>query len=825
MSNQNRNRPYPRVQEEANIIKAAHQGAHTGALVGGATAAGTASLFLKKKRLLGIAGSGALGAVTGAAAGRRIGIDRGAKDVRDARKALNQQRQLEQITRTLDFMEARAEHLGFESIDGATAAKPVSAIQRRPVARPSVRGMRSEPGNGVSAEALFAEARQDIASRWGWGIASSLADDELTDEHAEALHNVIMGKIQKADAPAAGLRSGEDFERALLAQHMGARVVEAMGPAEVHAHYLGAVRKGLVELDNHDETTDFTLINRTRNGEGEFAPEGQVTSQSIQRAYASNPRERTTGKTASTVGAVGAAAGLAGAIAHLRGRKGKRPRLTGGSVPQLGFAAKDDGSHPVRDTLAGVGAGALGAAALLALRKRRQLRLPTGVPKLPPKTIDVETETMSRRIPFLTSFVMGHPGAYPIKRRALRGKKPPTGIHPRQLGKKKPTNLAFLIHDPDFPILPMKQPKLPPGMHQRVKPARTRKEVLERLKAITALSSREFGTGNLVGSLAGDAIDAVVGGSLAGETPAQRRQRQARLAQQQQNVSDDSDIANDSTAQPRTLDSALDRLANMDFAIGDAITRGAARLSPEIAAIGIGDVLGETAHDKIKAAQDKKKRRLTRQRGGVEPLPGMGTSPGVQTSMSAVHDTLLEFDHGNERTARAKRNGTTVAAAGAGGIAGAVGGLKYDQGSPVAHSDLKPGDRVYRRFGPGGLFQHAGIVGQDGKITHRTSGSATYRAIKPDSFAKTGKAPTYRENNPADVSRAKAAKNASKAAGTRAGKYCVGSNNCQTAVERIASKGRPVSGQLRRAGIGAAIGAAGVGSVAAILNRKIRKDK
>ncbi len=108
----------------------------------------------------------------------------------------------------------------------------------------------------------------------------------------------------------------------------------------------------------------------------------------------------------------------------------------------------------------------------------------------------------------------------------------------------------------------------------------------------------------------------------------------------------------------------------------------------------------------------------------------------------------------------------------------------------------------------------------NGRVVHRTAGSSQYRSVKPDSFAKVGKAPTYRENSSADLPRSKAARNASKAAGTRAGKYCVGSNNCQTAVERISSKGRPFSGQIRRAGIGALGGALAAGSAAAILNHR-----
>ena len=210
--------------------------------------------------------------------------------------------------------------------------------------------------------------RQELLRGLGWE-SLSLGDDELTEnmpkpsDHvlwnpkAVARNGPVLVEIYRVSwriGPAYGRRGqSRQWARQRFMRLSGSR----------------SERPGRTRRPERDN--DFTLINRTRNGEGEFAPEGQVTSQSIRRAYAPNSRERTTGKTTSTVGAVGAAAGLAGAIAHLRGRKGKRPRLTGGSVPQLGFAAKDDGSHPVRDTLAGVGAGALGVAGLLALRKRR----------------------------------------------------------------------------------------------------------------------------------------------------------------------------------------------------------------------------------------------------------------------------------------------------------------------------------------------------------------------------------------------------------------------------------------------------------------------
>ena len=250
------------------------------------------------------------------------------------------------------------------------------------------------------------------------------------------------------------------------------------------------------------------------------------------------------------------------------------------------------------------------------------------------------------------------------------------------------------------------------------------------------------------------------------------------------------------------------------FALG-SLAGAARRFGPDAAVIAGADLTAEEIHDALNRARERKKKRAA---GKVQATPGMGGAP---TTMSALHATLHEFSDGTRE--RARKRAAEIGAVGAGGAAGAIAGLKHDQGAPVAHQDLKPGDRVYRRFGPGGIFQHAGVVDEAGRVVHRTSGSSKFRSVKPESFAKTGKAPTFRESSASDLPRSRAAKNASAAAGTRAGKYCAGSNNCQSAVERIASKGRPVSGQLRRAGIGAATGAATVAAAAAILARRNKK--
>ncbi len=100
----------------------------------------------------------------------------------------------------------------------------------------------------------------------------------------------------------------------------------------------------------------------------------------------------------------------------------------------------------------------------------------------------------------------GSSGKYPIKRRALRGKKPPTGIRPVSVGKAKKHSLAFLIQDDDFPLVPQQPQTLPPGVKRRVPLAKSRAEVLKRLKAITALSRSDFGAGSAVAEALTDAI-------------------------------------------------------------------------------------------------------------------------------------------------------------------------------------------------------------------------------------------------------------------------------------------------------------------------------
>ncbi len=157
-----------------------------------------------------------------------------------------------------------------------------------------MRGQRSEPGNGRSSEAeFFSPARQAIADKWGYGIAEALEDDQLDDEHAKVLYNAVMARMEQVNSPAAGVRHGEDFERSVMATHLGSKAVDAMSPAEVHCHFLSAQRRGLIELDGAEAATDFAILDRERTAQGTFAPEGQVTDQAVARAY--DPRARRTG--------------------------------------------------------------------------------------------------------------------------------------------------------------------------------------------------------------------------------------------------------------------------------------------------------------------------------------------------------------------------------------------------------------------------------------------------------------------------------------------------------------------------------------------------
>ncbi len=428
-----------------------------------------------------------------------------------------------------------------------------------------------------------------------------------------------------------------------------------------------------------------------------------------------------------------------------------------------------------------------------------------GVPRLPAGSVDTNA----------TTFGMGTVSKYPIRRRALRGKKPPTHVRPVSVGKAKKHSLAFLIHDDDFPLVPQPGQKLAPGMKRRVSPARTRKDVLARLKEITQLASRhDLGLGAAV---AEGAIDALGLGEAT--TP----KRKKLMVDANGNVINPKFLPTPATTSTNSFALAIRRLH--EFGIASSITSGAGRFLPEVGAIAGGDLIGESVHDRLKAAQDKKKRRLLRQRGGVEPLPGMGTAAGTMTTMSAVDDTLNEFAHGKERVDRAKRTGTTIAAAGAGGALGAYAGLRHEPGHVAQPGEIQPGSTIYRRREGFIPTRHYGTVDSQGRVAHRTAGSSKIRNVTTESFRKLGKGRTYVESpRRGDRTPSQIAAAASAAKGTSAGRYSTLGNNCEHATSKL-SGGKAVSRQVRRGVAGLVGGAVVGGTMAEILNRKNRKDK
>ena len=402
-TNQNSNHQFvPRNADVRLVEDAAHRGARKGSAIG-AGGGGLIGALISRRRKLGSGVAGAIGgALAGHVAGRSIGIREGAKDVRDARRALNQRNQLAALRADIQGLQENADAREFDRLDSSTEPGP---SRQHPIrSYPHAKGP-YVPGNGIDDQEAYemSPLRQKLIEIYGLGVVSALSDDELSDANCRALMREVQASMARANGPHASSNIDPEFERHFLASKLGDKAVSEMPKSLMHCHFEAARRKGLVDLDDMEATKNFAIIDRTRTDTGEFAPEGQVDSQLVQRAY--SPTRRKTGIEAGA--GVAAGAGLASAIAHLRGKKA------------------------------------------------RTLRLAPGVPKLPPKTIDVDSENLEARLPFLTRFTMGKVGKYPIKRRALRGKKPPTGIRPVSIGKAKPRHcLAFLIQDDDFPLVP-----------------------------------------------------------------------------------------------------------------------------------------------------------------------------------------------------------------------------------------------------------------------------------------------------------------------------------------------------------------------------------
>jgi hypothetical protein len=473
-----------------------------------------------------------------------------------------------------------------------------------------------------------------------------------------------------------------------------------------------------------------------------------------------------------------------------------RPRnqdgqFEGGSGPSAGAIQRAYNPNPCDRATGknvGIGAGAAAAglgAAVLAAKKFRKLpaRLTTSG-----KVVDATASPVK-------SFARRNMTASPF----------PGG--PKKLirrMRRNRRNFALLINDPDFPLLPIQQPKLPNGTYQRVPVAKTKAEVLARLRKLTEWSRRyDLGAGSLAAGLIDGAIDAA---GLGGATKSKKPKKL---------VLD----ADGNPYNPNFLPDPGTTTTSSFSAIG-RIGSVSAKYAPDALTIGAADLTAEELHDAIQTAKKKKKQKAL-VNGGIEQESGV---PGNGPTALSLRATLTEFDSDGARD-RARKRAGELGAAGVGGVAGAYAGLRHDQGRPVRPKDIRPGDVVYRRFGPASVLQHHGVVGEDGKVTHRSAGSSQYRAIKPESFRKIGKGATYREARSSDhLPPKKAARNASKAAGTVAGCYGVGRNDCQSASSRLATRRVPGTGQLRRAGIGAGVGALAAGAAAHILQNR-KKDQ
>lgn len=124
------------------------------------------------------------------------------------------------------------------------------------------------------------------------------------------------------------------------------------------------------------------------------------------------------------------------------------------------------------------------------------------------------------------------------------------GYHPYFSRRIPLINFAFMIHDPDFPITPMKKLPVRPGAKRRVPVAETRQEVIDRLKATTALARRarlrQFG-GGAGKVIAETAIDATTIGADIG--PKKKKPTKAQIAAK--NADPDLTPTNNWTADPQ----------------------------------------------------------------------------------------------------------------------------------------------------------------------------------------------------------------------------------------------------------------------------------
>jgi hypothetical protein len=277
----------------------------------------------------------------------------------------------------------------------------------------------------------------------------------------------------------------------------------------------------------------------------------------------------------------------------------------------------------------------------------------------------------------------------------------------RSKGVKSQNNFALFVNDPNFTKTGSEEMPDPATLAAHgLKPNATRAEWLkarlDRIRKITQFAS--------VGSeIASDAVEQLVKPSSS---------KKKKFVDQNGNpISPSQWLANN---QPGATPQQFAAYGKIASAVGKHL--------PDLATITAADIAaGEVLDSQGRRKKVKKKATI---QGGIQATPGMG---GATTTMAAIHETLLEFAQGKERTERAKRIGAIGAAGALGATAGGLAGLAHNSGKPVRHSDLQPGDKVYRRSGPAGMYQHTGVVDESGRVTHRTRGSETVRSVTPDS--------------------------------------------------------------------------------------------
>ncbi len=196
---------------------------------------------------------------------------------------------------------------------------------------------------------------------------------------------------------------------------------------------------------------------------------------------------------------------------------------------------------------------------------------------------------------------------------------------------------------------------------------------------------------------------------------------------------------------------------------------------------------------------------------------------------AANPDGLFDARHGRRIEFRKGDKLRVVGAGAAGAGVGAVGGLALLRA--VSTRKLRPGENAEGRLvsrswdGPIPGAQHVGVGLAGGKVAHtvRPSGESPLRGrftVKRealDTFAG-GQSLRVSRDSLTTAERAAAGKRASRAVGN-SGDYNCATGNCEHTARSISGRSR-TSPQTRAAVIGAAVGAAGIGTAAAYRLRK-----